>query len=431
MKKSLFFLFFTFLIFSNSTFNKVYSLDLIDKRSFLEDIFGIEKNEGQTSFRTLLIPVGGRPESLGSAFTGLCDDISYINYNAAGSCIQNETQLSVFHNSWIADAKMDTLAYTTRFKNLGLGAQISCFYVPFSEYTIFGNRVNSSYYSETNLALNAAYNFNAGYKFKGLALGLSAKASWRDMPDYTNDNSGYIIKNSGLQQSALGIMLDMGAMFQFNFLKFFTSREPNVRIGFSAQNMGIAFTGFSKKLTLDDPLPSYFGIGISCQFLPIIAITLDFKQPVNLLDFNHYLTPSFGFGVILDFIENFNLLAGLEIKGSNPRISLGGEFQLSSVRINFNYSLDFTSSLTPINRISMSAKIMLGDKGRKNTQALIDELYAKGLMHYYLGEWDLAIEVWKEVLELNKNYDPAILGIESANTQKKMIEEVQNSMYFE
>lgn len=429
MKNHIRFLIFTLLFFSGFFSSKTYSLDLLDKFDFLDKI-GIEENEGETSFRTLLIPIGGRPESLGSAFTGLCDDVSYINYNPAGSCIQNETQISVFHNSWISDSKMDTIAYTTRFRNLGIGTQFSCFYVPFTEYNSFGNRVNSSYYSETSLALNFAYNFKAGYKFKGIAVGASAKTSWRGMPNYTDDNSGFIIKNSGIQQSGLGVMVDVGALMQFNFLKFFTSREPNVRIGIAAQNLGVALTGFTNKIVFDDPLPSYFAIGISCQFLPIIGITIDFKQPVNLLNWNNYLTPAFGFGIILDFIENFNLLAGFELKGGNPRLSLGGEFQLTHVRLNFNYSLDFTSSFTPINRISMAAKIMLGDKGRKKTQTQIDELFSQGLVYYYKAEWDLAIETWKQILKLNKNYDPALLGIKSAETQKKLIDEVQNSMYF-
>ena len=92
MKNHIRFLIFTLLFFSGFFSSKTYSLDLLDKFDFLDKI-GIEENEGETSFRTLLIPIGGRPESLGSAFTGLCDDVSYINYNPAGSCIQNETQI--------------------------------------------------------------------------------------------------------------------------------------------------------------------------------------------------------------------------------------------------------------------------------------------------------------------------------------------------
>ena len=73
---------------------------------------------------------------------------------------------------------------------------------------------------------------------------------------------------------------------------------------------------------------------------------------------------SFSAGFILAFTKQFNLLMGAEFKGGNPRFSIGSELQLSNARLNFNYTLDLTSSLNPINRISISAKILLGDRGR-------------------------------------------------------------------
>ena len=99
--------------------------------------------------------------------------------------------------------------------------------------------------------------------------------------------------------------------------------------------------------------------------------------------------------------------------------------------MNFNYSLDLTSSLNPVNRISLSAKILLGDRGRAERQKLIDELYLKGLEYYANAEWEKAIEQWELVLKINKRYDPAILGIDSAKSQIDMYERVRNSMFFE
>ena len=78
----------------------------------------------------------------------LSDDISFLNYNPAASSIQKETQFAVFHNSWISDSNYETIAYTTRFNNFGFGVQASCFYVPFTEYNIFGDRTAGSYYTE-------------------------------------------------------------------------------------------------------------------------------------------------------------------------------------------------------------------------------------------------------------------------------------------
>jgi hypothetical protein len=116
---------------------KGYTLSMTDASSTLGDLFSsfADPNEGTTSFRSLLLPFGGRTESLGNAYTGLCDDISYLRYNPAAGSIQKETQVALFHNSWIADSKLETLAFTTRFKNiphLSYGGYVSCFYMPFT-----------------------------------------------------------------------------------------------------------------------------------------------------------------------------------------------------------------------------------------------------------------------------------------------------------
>lgn len=423
-----------FLLFFCLT-GKSFALDFTELTDTLSTLgyFQSSKNEGSTSFRSLLIPIGGRPESLGSAYTGLCDDAGYINYNAAASCLLANTQVSAYHNSWIADSKLDTLVYTTRNENFGFGIQAGCLYLPFSEYNIYGERVNASYYSETNLALNFSYNFLAGYDFKGIALGGSIKSAFRSVPDYTDNNTDAIIPLSGLAQSGIGIMADLGVMLQFNFLKFFASRTPNVRIGISAQNLGVAFTGMGGKkgISLDDPLPSFIAAGFSCQFLPVITASFDIKQPVNLFALQDYQTFSMSAGIILAFTKSFSLLLGTEFKGGNPRFSLGSEIQLVNARLNFNYTLDLTSSFNPVNRISLSAKILLGDRGRAERQKLIDQLYLKGLDFYANSEWENAIEEWEQILLINKRYDPAILGIESARSQIEMYEKVRESMFFE
>ena len=135
-KKRIFFTTFLFFLFSSTA--RLNSLSLTDISSGFSGLFSssVDKNEGETSFRSLLIPFGGRTESLGSAYTGLCDDVGYLRFNPAAGSIQNETQVSLFHNTWIADSKLETLAYTTRFnklKNLSIGGYVSCFYVPFTE----------------------------------------------------------------------------------------------------------------------------------------------------------------------------------------------------------------------------------------------------------------------------------------------------------
>ena len=434
-KKGLFARKTTLLIFLSLVFlcGKAAANPLTDTSSAVGDLFAgmADQNEGTTSFRSLLIPFGGRTESLGNADTGLCDDISYLRFNPSAGAIQKETQVALFHNAWIADSKLETLAYTTRLKNIphfSYGGYISCFYLPFTEYNLFGDRVNGSYYTESIAAINASYNLLAGYDFKGLATGITVKAGWRGMPDYTNNDTNEIITGSGMAQSAFAIMADVGFMLQFNFLKFYSSRDPNVRIGFSAQNLGVALTGFGDEIKRDDPLPTTFSAGMSVQFIKWITVSADFVQPVNLYEPDSYLIPYFNSGVSIQFASFVSLLAGFSLKGANPRISTGLEFEVAKIRLNMNYTLDLTTSLAPLNRISLSAKILLGDKGRSITDAQVDEYYQIGLKYYADAKWEDAILVWEEALKLNKRFDPAIQGIQSARYQIEMFQMIKDSL---
>ncbi len=431
LKKSLF-LIFTCLILQA----KAVALSYSDIDTSLSKIFYslVDDNEGLTTFRSLQIPFGGRTESLGSAFTGLCDDISYLQYNAGAGSLQKETQLALFHNMWIADSKLETLAFTTRFKkipNLSLGSYVSCFYLPFTEYNIFGDRVAASYYSETVAAMNISYNFLSGYDFKGFAIGTTLKAGWRSMPDYTDNNTDAIISNSGLEQSGLAIMADLGLMMQFNFLKFYYSRDPNVRIGLSLQNLGASITGWGKNLQLDDPLPTLLSAGISLKFIKPITFTADFQQPLNLQNIKTYLTPYIATGLAFQFTDFLSVLGGFALKGGNPRFSAGFEFEIQKIRFNFNYTLDFTSSFSPLNKMSLSAKVLLGDKGRSIIDNQVDEYYQQGLIYFAQADYQAAIDIWNLALKLNKRFNPAKLGIKSAQHQINMFEKIKESLRLE
>lgn len=429
MKKNGLFIFIISLIFSFFAKEKVFALDYTEISSslatFFDSLYG--ENEGTTGFRSLLIPLGGRSESMGSAYTGVSDDISYIDYNPAASSILSQTEIAFFHNSWIADSNMETLAFTTRFNNFGVGAKISCFYVPFTEYDSFGTRVAGNYYSETTASANFSYNFFSGYNFKGLAAGINLKAAWRSVPDYTDNNTGEIISGSGLEQSALAFMADFGIMLQFNAAKFFISEDANLKIGFSLTNLGAAMTGFSSEngISCDDPLPSTVGIGISYKFLRPVTISLDFRQPINLQDFSEYQMFYAGTGISVQITKFFSVLGGFQIKGANPRFSLGGEAIISQVKLNANYTLDLTSSLNPLNRFSVSAGILLGDKGRAEKREKVKKLYNEGIYFFAQKDYEKAIEIWKDVLKIDKTFDPAKTGIRIATLYNEMLQNME------
>jgi hypothetical protein len=298
--------------------------------------------------------------------------------------------------------------------HLGVGAALKCFYVPFTEYNIFGERVSGGYYSETTATANISYNFLAGYNFKGIATGLNLKGAYRGVPDYADNNTNQVIKNSGLNQSAAAIMADLGFMFQFNVAKFYISREPNLRVGLTLNNVGASFTGLSDNFQLDDPLPTRLAAGISYKPIRPLTIAVEFRQPFNLFTGELFSAWVGAFGIDVAVTTFFSVQSGFLLQGGNPRVSLGGSFAVSSFVINANYTLDLTSTVAPLNRFSLSAKMSLGDNGRSLVRAQVDELYAEGLKEYSAERLDEAIVFWNECLKLDAGFDPAKMGIKAA-----------------
>lgn len=406
----------------------VFCADWSDYAASIAEAFSslTDENAGSSSFRSLYIPSGGRAESMGTAFTALANDIGFFEYNAAASSTMDVTQFGVFHNSWIADSAIETIAYTKRKNNFGFGSLLKCFYVPFTEYDLFGDRVTSGYYSESTALLNFSYNFLAKYGFNGIAAGLNLKGAFRSMPDFGNDATGTVIAGSGFNQSAVAVMADVGLQFRFNFLKFFKSRTPNFYTGISFTNAGVAFTKLDSSPELDDALPSRLAAGIAWQFLKPVYLTLEYQQPINLLDISASEQWSAGAGLYVQIVDLFAMETGFMIKSGMPRLSLGAEFDVLDFKMNVNYTLDLTSSVNPMNHISVSAKLNLGDEGRQKLQDEIDKLYIEGLKLYKDGDFEEAAYVWGKILLLDKTFTPAAeayaVAEKAASLQRQIVE---------
>lgn len=412
---------FAALAFSVIICSMTYGFDLSDPYIYVSELLDplVDNNEGLTAFRSLLIPGGGRSEAMGSAFSALADDISFFEANPAGSSTMKNTELSVFHNNWIADSRLETISFTTRDNNLGYGASIRTFYVPFTEYNTFGERASRGYYTETFAVLNLSYNFLAGYYFKGIATGINLKGGFRGMPDYS-DNYGDIKDGSGFSQSAFTIMADLGFQTRFHFLKIYHSRDPNFFIGGTIRNLGPPVK--------EEALPTVFTGGIAYKPANPVVISAEIQKPVNLVDPGLSGKASWGAGFNVEFTSFFTFLGGFQLKGANPRISAGGEINVNDLQFNINYTLDMTTQATLFNRISLAAKLNLGDRGRYQRQLKVEDLYIQGLKQYASGNLEEAIYLWREVLEIDKSFDPAREGIETATLTmelQQMIRELQ------
>nr|MCR4790360.1 UPF0164 family protein [Treponemataceae bacterium] len=323
----------------------VFSLEYQEVIQSLSEKFDylIDSNEGMTTVRTLYVPSGGRSEAMGSAFTALANDVSYMEYNPAAGCNLENSELGLSHNSWISDSSLDSIAYTFRKYNFSFGAQVKCFYVEFIERDMFED-VAKDYYSETIGTLNVSYNFFSGYTFKGLAVGLNLKCGYRDMPNYTDNSSSQIISGSGLLQSGIAFMGDAGIQMRFNLGKFYSDLEPNLNIGIAVSNLGASFTnlGSSDGWQLDDPLASRISAGISYRPIKPLTFAFEFQQPINLFNISNSEKWAIGTGIMVQCTSFFALESGFLLRGGNPRFSLGAEFLVNKYIFNLNYTFDTT-----------------------------------------------------------------------------------------
>jgi hypothetical protein len=371
--------------------SRAYADSASDLYQLVSNILNIDPNSGTTTMRSLLIPMGGLDEGMGTAYSAVAKDSSYFESNPAASSILDSAELSVFHNQWIADTKIESAVYTVRYKNFGFGVGGKWLYLPFTATDQFGDRVGAGYYSESMLGANVSYDFFPGFYFSGLSAGVTGKIAYRAMPT-VNDGS-----TAG--NSAFGYMLDAGLLSRFNFMKFYSSRNKNFSLALTIRNLGPAVEG--------DPLPTEAGFGLAYSPYKPLMLSLDLTQPIDLLNVSSSESFYAAGGFLVQVADFFTVQGGLLIKGGNPRISIGSSFDVELTKITVNYTLDLTTQITPLNRISVQAAFSLGDLGRGDIAKKVDTLYLNGLDAYARGEIDSAISYWEEALALDASFDPA------------------------
>jgi len=384
---------------------------------YLNGIYGIDDNAGLTAFPVLNIPMGGRSEGMAGAFSAISDDVSFLEFNPAGSSMLEKSELAFFHNNWIADVKIEGIAYASRFKNFGFAAGAKWLYTPFTEYNFYGERVSNGYYSEGVAVLNASYNFFSGYYFSGLSLGVNVKGAFRTIPDYTDDNDN-IIKGSGLSQSAVMAMADVGLLTRFNLLKGYVSRDKNASIAVVIRNLGPP--------ALDEPLPTVLNAALSYKPIRPLTFAFDFFLPVNLTDYSLSESPYGALGVSVNVASFLSMRAGVMVKPGSGRVTVGSAINMNKISFDINYTLDFLTQLQPLNRISLAVRFDLGDGGRKLLSDKVDELYLLGLDAYSQGKLDDAKLCWEEALKLNPKYDPARESLNMLETREDLRQRIED-----
>ncbi|UCF99086.1 MAG: UPF0164 family protein [Spirochaetaceae bacterium] len=369
-----------------------------------------DPNTGLTVFPTLLIPMGGKYEGMGTAYTAVALDSGFLEANPSASSSLETTELSFYHHSWIADSNLEGVVYTVRYDDLGIGVGGKFLYVPFTEYNEWGDRENRGYISETVATLNVSYNFFSDFSFYGLGLGANLKTAYRNIP-----NAFYP------DQSALTAMVDIGILTRFNLMKFYISRSKNFSVGAVLKNVGLPALG--------EPLPTLATMGFAYSPIRPLTWAFDFNLPFSFIPQEApaekwYMAT--GFNIM---ITNFlSLQSGLQLKGENPKLSIGSSVDLEKFSFVLNYNLDLSGRIDPLDKFSVQAKLNLGDKGRGDEQRTIDALYFEGLELYADGDLSGAISRWEQVLELDPSYTPARDNIETAKKALALQTEMEDQL---
>jgi hypothetical protein len=362
------------------------------------DFFAImqDPNTGLTVFPILMIPAGGEAESMGSAYTAVARDASFMEFNPAGSSVLENTELALLHNNWIADTNIEGILYTRRFDKLGFGLGGKFLYVPFTGYDMWGGRTASGYYSETVVAANVSYNFLSNYYFYGLAVGTTLKMAYRHVPEAI-----------AVGQSAFGIMGDIGLLTRFNFLKFFAARNRNASVGLTLRNLGPAAAG--------EPLPSSVVLGLAYSPMRPWLVAFDIIVPVSLYPDKYPAEkPGFALGTSVQVTNFFSTQFGLLIRGGNPRLSLGGKLSVDMFTFVINYTLDMTTQFTNLDRFSVQLKVNFGDEGRKEREKAVEDYYLQGIEAYAKGNIQKSIELFSQALALDPTFLPAQETLDTA-----------------
>ena len=396
---------------------------------YLNSIYGPDPNAGLTAFPVLKIPMGGRAEGMAGAFSAVSDDISFIEFNPAGSSMLASSELAVFHNNWIADTKIEGAVFASRFKNLGFAAAGKWLYTPFTEYNMYGERASKGYYSEGIAILNVSYNFFQTYYFPGVSIGASIKGAFRILPDFSNaddmgNNEGQLISGSGREQSAFMVMADVGVLTRFNVLKFYSSREPNTSAAIVMKNLG--------PLSKNEALPTVITAAIAYKPLRPLLISFDFSVPLNFEDIKLSEKPYWSLGIAGDITRFLSLRAGLMGKAGNMRITVGSAINLAKLSLEINYSLDLMTQIQPLNRVSLGMRLNLGDQGRSTKSARADKLYIEGLDAYSKSDLAGARSCWEEALRLDPHYTPAKEGLNIVYRTQQTEDRIQDMqrLYF-
>jgi hypothetical protein len=208
---------------------------------------GVRKS-GLTGAAFLKIGVGARPVALGSSYTTVTGDANQLFYNPAGIALSSgESQVTLFHNQWIADLSHSALGFTRDMGDLGT-VGIGLVSLGLSGIAADRDVVPDFVLNAGTFVPNDSEESDA-YDYRDMALGVSWSRSVSDRLDL--GVTGKMVRQSIDGESATAWAADFGAIYRIDY--------NNTRIGARINNLGSDLTFYD----IASPLPLIFSVGAS------------------------------------------------------------------------------------------------------------------------------------------------------------------------
>ncbi len=196
---------------------------------------------GGTGANFLRIPVGPRPIGLGSAFTGVGDNVYALYWNPAGMGFIRRWEVSALYNQYFADMYYIAISGLKQYQFLWsrkTAVGVSLFFQGMPEW---GDDLDNEKASASNVMALAAFGQRLDWLSKNLSIGLNVKFARSTLADY----------------DAYTLATDFGVLSRWELFS-----HPFM-VGAAIQNIGFQ-TAFIK---VKSPIPLGYRFGISYRFL--------------------------------------------------------------------------------------------------------------------------------------------------------------------
>ena len=294
---------------------------------------------GAAAFPVLSVGLGARAVGMGESFTAVSDDLSALQYNAAGLGLLKAPQLFLAHNSYLDSGFFESAGFALPFGHSGtLG-----FGLNYLNYGTIDQRdaVGTLQGSYTPFDLDARGGF-------GFAL----------------DQDAYLgLSSQWIRQDINGVV-HTGLLWDTGFL---ANLSPGFSIGASLKNLGVDSGGYN--------LPAQLWAGTACRFSlakeDVHSLLLALS---GALGFQGVSRVNFGFEYALQ--KSYFLRGGYSRDldsspvGAVKGLDFGAGVKVSQFQL--DYSFSFLGDLGNVHRFSLS--IFLPGPGKINSAATSQSL---------------------------------------------------------